>query len=85
MNEIFNYPIVLRILEYFYKNQNKKMNILKISFGIQRTYCNIFQYLNSPILKDLIISEKIGRERVVCLTKKGMEIGKRIFEIGEMK
>ena len=84
MNELFNKPKFVEVIICVYNNRKKKMNVSKISHSLNTTYCNVFAYLKNPNFGKLFISEKIGRERIVKLSKKGIEIAKRLSEVEEI-
>ena len=79
---IFNYPKLIKVIEYLYVSGENIVNDISKKTDVQYSY--ISKQIKLLKKLGLIKTQKEGRINIINLTKKGIEVGKRVFEIGEI-
>ena len=88
MLNIKNSETTRKLLIYMYNynktNDIQSFNISELTYQIKTTWSNLFKIIERLEKLNIIITEKIGRIRLIYLTQTGVKIAQKLDELDKL-
>ena len=84
INVLFGKGKRINLMMVLYGNQNKRINYTQLSKKLSGCYANIFSVIRLLKRFRLVKTTKEGKYTYIELTRKGLEVSRKLYEIKEM-